>query len=96
MLDKTKVVDLDRLPRQLFIGGEWVDAVDGGRISIVNPFNNEELFEIAEAREADVDRAVAAARAAFPAWAGIALVRAFVILEVLYRREREKLFPDDD
>ena len=50
MLDKTKVVDLDRLPRQLFIGGEWVDGVDGGRISIVNPFNNEELFEIAEAK----------------------------------------------
>ena len=72
MLDKTKVVNLDRLPRQLFIGGEWVDGVDGGRISIVNPFNNEELFEIAEAREADVDRAVAAARLAFPAWAGMA------------------------
>ena len=72
MLDKTKVVDLDRLPRQLFIGGEWVDGIDGGRISVVNPFDNSELFEVAEAREADIDRAVEAARLAFPGWSGMA------------------------
>jgi aldehyde dehydrogenase (NAD+) len=67
-----KVVDLDRLPRQLFIAGEWVDGIDGGLISVTNPFDNSEIFKIAEAREADVDRAVAAARAAFPSWAAMA------------------------
>ena len=71
MLDQIRVVDLDRLPRQLFIGGAWVDAAAGGTIPVMNPFDDTEIFAIAEAREADVDRAVAAARAAFPAWAAM-------------------------
>ena len=71
MLDTVRVVDPARLPRQLFIGGAWVDAVDGGKISVTNPFDNSEICEIAEARAVDVDRAVAAARAAFPAWAAL-------------------------
>lgn len=71
MLERTKVVDIDRLPRKLFIGGEWVDAADGGTLPVVNPFDGTEILRIAEAREADVDRAVAAARAAFPAWAAM-------------------------
>ena len=72
MLDSVRNVNLDRLPRQLFIGGEWVDAIGGGTLAVTNPFDNSVLFEIAEAREADVDRAVAAARDAFPAWAAMA------------------------
>jgi aldehyde dehydrogenase (NAD+) len=54
-----------RAPDQLFIGGEWVDAADGGRFQTYNPSTGEVLAEVAEAKEADVDRAVAAARAAF-------------------------------
>jgi len=53
---------------RLFIGGEFVDAVEGGRIPVLNPHDNSTLAEIAEARQADVDRAVTAARKAFPAW----------------------------
>ena len=54
---------------RLFIGGEWVDSLAGGRLEILNPFDNSALAEVSEAREADVDRAVEAARSAFPAWA---------------------------
>lgn len=53
---------------QLFIGGEFVDAIAGGTIDVLNPYDNSKICEIAEAREADVDRAVEAAKAAFPAW----------------------------
>lgn len=53
---------------RLFIGGEFVDALDGGRIEVLNPFDNSRIAEVEEAREADVDRAVEAAGAAFPAW----------------------------
>ena len=53
---------------RLFIGGEFVDALDGGRIEVLNPFDNSRLAEVEEAREADVDRAVEAAGAAFAAW----------------------------
>ena len=53
---------------KLFIGGEFVDAVGGGTIPVVNPHDGSLICEIADAREADVDLAVEAARAAFPKW----------------------------
>jgi len=53
---------------RLFIGGEFTDSVEGGRITVLNPHDNSLLAEVSEAREADVDRAVEAARRALPAW----------------------------
>ena len=53
---------------RLFIGGEFVDSAEGGRIQVLNPHDNSLLAEVSEARQADVDRAVGAARRAFPAW----------------------------
>lgn len=46
-----------------YINGKWVDASDGGRLTIFNPATAEPLAEVAKATEADVDAAVAAARA---------------------------------
>jgi acyl-CoA reductase-like NAD-dependent aldehyde dehydrogenase len=56
---------------RLFINNEFVDAIDGGTIDVFNPFDNSLLAKVAEARQADIDRAVAAARKAFPAWAAV-------------------------
>ena len=53
---------------RLFIGGEFVDSAEGGRIPVINPHDNSVLAEVSEARQADVDRAVEAARQAFRAW----------------------------
>jgi aldehyde dehydrogenase (NAD+) len=53
---------------RLFIGGEWVDPIDGGVIKTVNPATEEVLAEVTEAGPRDMDRAVAAARAAFGKW----------------------------
>ena len=50
---------------KLFIGGEWVAPSTGAKIAVVSPITEEMIFSFAEAREADVDRAVAAARKAF-------------------------------
>ncbi len=57
-----------QLQTRLFIGGEFADAADRGRIEVLNPHDNSCLAEVAEARAADIDRAVAAASKAFPAW----------------------------
>jgi aldehyde dehydrogenase (NAD+) len=57
---------------KLFIGGEFVDAADGGVIETLNPHDNSRLAAVAEARAADIDRAVAAASKAFPAWRNMA------------------------
>jgi aldehyde dehydrogenase (NAD+) len=65
----------DPMPKfqtKLLIGGAWVDGVEGGTITVENPYNGEILAEIAAATAADVDRAVAAAQAALPAWRALA------------------------
>ena len=48
-----------------YIGGEWVDAAAGGWIAVENPATAETIAEVARALPADVDAAVAAARACF-------------------------------
>lgn len=53
---------------ELLIGGKWVDGVEGGRIAVENPYDGSVLANVAEATAADVDLAVEAAQAAFPAW----------------------------
>jgi acyl-CoA reductase-like NAD-dependent aldehyde dehydrogenase len=58
-------VGVDRFPDRLIIGGEPVDAVSGKRFAVVNPATEEELAPVAEADEADVDRAVRNARETF-------------------------------
>ena len=55
----------DAIRTRLWIGNEWADAEGGGRFATVNPATEETIAEVAEARAADVDRAVQAARAAF-------------------------------
>ena len=57
-----------QIETRLFIGGEFVEAAQGGRIVVTNPHDNSTLAEISEATAPDIDRAVAAARKAFPAW----------------------------
>jgi len=50
---------------QFYINGDWVDPVSTDRMPVLNPANLEQLGEVALGNEADVDRAVAAASAAF-------------------------------
>jgi len=59
------------LRNQLFINGEFVDALDGATIDVFDPHDGSLITSIAEAKAADVDRAVAAAQAAFPAWSSM-------------------------
>jgi len=49
----------------LFIGGEFVQSTDGSTFKTISPSSEEVLAEVTEAGEADVDRAVLAAREAF-------------------------------
>ena len=55
--------------KQLLIGGEWRDAEGATTMPVVNPATEEVVAEVASASPADVDAAVAAARAAMDgAW----------------------------
>ncbi len=51
-----------------FVGGKWVDAVDGGTMEVLNPATGESIAEVPRGTQADVDRAVEAAKKALPEW----------------------------
>src|SRR5947207_15885044 len=54
--------------RKNFVGGEWVDAAEGGTMEVINPATGETIAEVPSGTEADVDRAVEAAKKALPEW----------------------------
>ncbi|MDR2610802.1 MAG: aldehyde dehydrogenase family protein [Clostridiales Family XIII bacterium] len=56
------------ISKKMLINGEWVDAVSGETLTTVNPATEDVFGEVPSSDKEDVDRAVAAARAAFPEW----------------------------
>src|SRR5438876_9496566 len=74
-----------------FIGGEWVDAVSGETFESTSPADGSTIGVFPRSGAEDVDRAVAAAKAAYAEWR---LVPAPKRGEILYRfahvLEREK------
>ena len=55
--------------KQFYINGEWVSPHGTKTLAVVNPATEEPAAEIALGDAEDIDRAVKAARAAFPAYA---------------------------
>jgi 1-pyrroline dehydrogenase len=51
-----------------FVGGEWVDAAEGGMMEVLNPATGEAIADVPSGTLADVERAVEAAKAALPEW----------------------------
>ncbi len=67
----------------LYIGGQWVEASDGGTFDTFSPSTGEKLATCAEATKEDVDKAVEAAWAAFPAWKAVEPIqRAKILLDI--------------
>jgi 1-pyrroline dehydrogenase len=50
------------------VGGAWVGAVDGATMEVLNPATGKPIAEVPRGTQADVDRAVEAAKAALPEW----------------------------
>ena len=71
-----------RRPARLLIGGEWVQSESSVRIPVVDPATGSEVASIADANQADVDKAVAAAREAFETgeWASMLPARREALL----------------
>ncbi|WP_018637902.1 aldehyde dehydrogenase family protein [Parafrankia elaeagni] len=53
---------------KFYIGGEWVDPAEAATFDVVNPATEEVAGRVSAGSAADVDRAVAAAKAAFPSY----------------------------
>ena len=54
--------------QQLYIDGSWVSPTIAASLPVVNPASEEVVAQVASGSAEDVDRAVAAARAAFAGW----------------------------
>ncbi|XP_040262754.1 cytosolic 10-formyltetrahydrofolate dehydrogenase isoform X1 [Bufo bufo] len=54
-----------RIPHQLFINGQFVDAEGGKTYDTINPTDGEAICKVSLAQVSDIDKAVAAARDAF-------------------------------
>jgi aldehyde dehydrogenase (NAD+) len=68
---------------RLFIGGEWVPPATGGEIRVISPVTEQVVGRVPAASTADVDRAVAAARAAFDSgpWPRMSLAERLGVLQ---------------
>ncbi len=65
------------------IGGAWVGADGGATLTVTNPATGEVLGTIPDVGRAEVARAIAAAEAAFPAWAAkTAAERAAILMKL--------------
>ena len=64
-----KLNDTSLFRQQCYVNGSWVDASDGTTIAVVNPATGDKLGTVPSLGAQDVEAAVAAAHAAFPAWA---------------------------
>ena len=56
---------------QMLIDGAWVDAARGGSIAIEAPGTRRTIASVPRGGAEDIDRAVKAATAAFPAWSRV-------------------------
>lgn len=63
-----KLTDPNLLREQAYIDGQWTAADDNSRFAVTNPANGEQIAMVASLGQAETARAIAAAKAALPAW----------------------------
>ena len=78
---------------QNYINGQWVDSIGGTTHHVISPSTEEPCTEITLGTPADVDAAVAAAHAAFPAYSATSREERIALLERILE-EYKKRIPD--
>ena len=67
--------------QKFYINGEWVDPISSETLDVINPATEESIATIAMGNEEDLNRAVAAARAAFDSWSLTSKEERIAVLE---------------
>ena len=76
---------------KFYIDGSWVQPAEARSFPVVNPATEEVSYEIAIGSAADVDRAVAAARAAWPAFSRTTREERLALLERVMQVYRKRM-----
>ncbi|MHB1542514.1 MAG: succinate-semialdehyde dehydrogenase [Steroidobacteraceae bacterium] len=79
-----KLRDPSLLRTQAYVGGRWIDADSGASATVRNPATGATLGTVPQLARAETRRAIAAAHAAFPAWAAKTACERAVLLERWY------------
>ncbi|KAF2725120.1 aldehyde dehydrogenase [Polychaeton citri CBS 116435] len=61
----------EKIENRHFINGEFFESSDKKTFPLISPYTREKVVDVCEASIDDTNRAVAAAKAALPAWAGL-------------------------
>ncbi|HLY57537.1 MAG TPA: aldehyde dehydrogenase family protein [Stellaceae bacterium] len=79
--------------KQFYINGEWVDPIEERFLDVVDPSTEAPFTRIAVGSAADIDRAVAAARAAFDSFSRTSLAERVELIEAI-GAEYDKRYED--
>ncbi len=76
-----------------YVGGQWVQSTSTERLDVINPLDASVLARVPMSSAADLDAAVAAARAALPEWRAVSVIerarRLFRLRELLDARRED-------
>ena len=78
---------------QFYVGGKWVDPVRPATLDVYNPATEEAFTQISMGSAADVNKAVAAAKAAFPKFSRTSKAERLALLKRILE-EYNKRFDD--
>ena len=77
---------------KFYIDGQWVDPVDStATVTTINPANEEPSGKVALGSEADVDRAVKAARKAFASWSQTSREERLALMERIAEEYQKRI-----
>lgn len=77
-----------------YIGGEWIESESGKFTTIYDPSTGKPIAQVPQCTAAEVEKAIAAAKAAFPAWKNTPVRnRASIMMKLrnLIQRDKEEL-----
>ena len=64
-------IPTEKIESRHYINGEFSESSDKGTFKVLSPYSHEKIVDACEASVDDTNRAVAAAKAAFPAWSNL-------------------------
>ncbi|KAF2208532.1 hypothetical protein CERZMDRAFT_114512 [Cercospora zeae-maydis SCOH1-5] len=79
----------EKIEYRHYINGEFVESSDNGKFELKSPYSHEKITDICEASVDDTNRAVAAAKAAFPAWSAKSPAERGALMKALAGKIRE-------
>src|SRR5882762_5519658 len=81
-------------PLQNYINGQFVDASSARKLAVISPIDGNHLSDVPMSTAKDLDTAVKAAKAAFPAWSKMPIkerVQVFFRYKTLMERDLKEL-----